>query len=242
MYSGENALIQDVKREVLAELRQVNSTGGSHPYNPYTGDQMYQSIKDSVKKDVLAEFEAQQMDRVAEMYGLNRSLSDRKLQRMIDDRYRDVERMKQDIKKELLTLQKEGRASDPHIRQTAGILAEEGQRRGVPFGQLVAGLDKKTASGTGVMDKISEMLNTGQRRGFLYGLGSAVLCHLLIPSLRGNMRSIAVRSVEEGMSMVDRAKSFVSGQQQQCQPPNFASYDPESPPLNNPPPSGDNLS
>ena len=51
------------------------------------------------------------------------------------------------------------------------------------------------------------MLNTGQSKGFLSGIGTMFLCqNIIFPLLRGNMRSVAVRSMEEGLAMVDRAK------------------------------------
>jgi len=246
---------------VLAELRQKNyaytppfavyPNASDHmtpwqgsSYEPRTNDQMHQTIKESVKNELLAEIEMQQMDRIAQIYGLERSLSDKKLQQKIDDRYRTIDNMKTDIKKDLLALQKmeTQRSGDPLIRQISGMLADESQRRGVPFGQLIAGLEQKTGTGSGMMGRISNMLNTGQRRGFMYGVGAMILCSLLLPSARNNMRSIAVRSVEEGISMVERAKSFVNSHYQQNPPTDFANFDPDSPPLGNLPGNGDNLS
>jgi len=248
LYPSDRALAQDVKREVLAELWQDNYTdasrSGGYPYysghtsswhrgdhNPYLNNQMYQTIKDSVKNEVLAEVESQQMHRAAQVYGLDRSLSDRRLQRMVDARYRTIDNMKADIKRELQAFQRmeTQRSADPYVRQVADVLLEEGQRRGIPLEQLIVGLDQKSPMGAGMMGRVTTMLNTGQRKGFLYGMGTAILFYLLWPSARNNMRSIAVRSVEEGMSMVDRAKTFIDGNYQQPPPAGFVNFDPEEP-------------
>ena len=125
---------------------------------------------------------------------------------------------------------------DPYIRQTANLLAEELQA-GIPQEQLVRSLDQKLLQVRFTGPPVEE-LNRGQRRGFLYGVGMGILCHLLLPSSRKTMRSIAVHSMEEGIAMVDRAKSFVSGRPQQGPPPNSAAPV-QQPPPQQPPPEGD---
>ncbi|NMB40688.1 MAG: hypothetical protein GX996_01980 [Firmicutes bacterium] len=256
MYPNQKTLAQEVKQEVIADLQRGNFTGIPQPgrlqYPNFEAqgqwedislgnpDQTYQTVKESVKNEILADMQMQQLDRMAQVYGLDRSLSDRKIQQMIDARYQAIDNLKADIKKELLALQETEtqRARDPYIRQTANLLAEEARRQGIPQEQLVRSLDQKTSTGTGLMGRLSEELNRGQRRGFLYGVGMGILCHLLLPSSRKTMRSIAVHSMEEGIAMVDRAKSFVSGRPQQGPPPNSAAPV-QQPPPQQPPPEGD---
>ncbi|MFW5649522.1 MAG: hypothetical protein ACOCG5_10565 [Candidatus Alkaliphilus sp. MAG34] len=260
MYSNEGALIQDVKREVLAELGEGGSTNVPHPvnhpnnsdhmvqwhrdnYDPYASNQMYQTIKESVKNEILAEAEMQQANRLAQAHGVDRALSDQRLQRMIDARYRTINNMKEDIKKELQTLRRmeAQRSGDPNIRDIAGTLAREGQRQGLSLEQVIAGLDQKTTTGMGITGRFSNMINSGQRKGFLYGVGSTILFNFLWPMIQNNMRSIAVRSMEEGMSMVDRAKTAVSGQNQQNTTTGFVNIDPGSPTQENQFHDGDNM-
>lgn len=260
MYSNEGALIQDVKREVLAELGEGRNTDVPNPvsrpnnsdhtvqwhrdnYNPYASNQMYQTIKESVKNEILAEAEMQQADRLAQVHGVDRALSDQRLQRMIDARYQTINNMKEDIKKELQTFRRmeTQRSSDPNVRDIAGTLVKEGQRQGLSLEQLIAGLDQKNAAGTGITGRFSNMLNTGQRKGFLYGVGGTILFNFLWPLIQNNMRSIAVRSMEEGMSMVDRAKTVVSGQNQQNTTTGFVNVDPGSPVQENQFHDGDNM-
>ena len=266
MYTNEGALIQDIKREVLTELQRGGYTNApsaiGHQYNMDSGAQwqrggydpgasnhMYQPIKESVKNEILAEAEAQQANRMAQVYGLDRTLSDRGLQQMIDSRYRTVDNIKGDVKKELQTLRKmeTQRSADPYVRDIAGALAGEGQRQGIPLEQLIAGLDQKTNTGPGIKGKFSNMINSGQRKGFLFGVGSVLLFNLIWPMAQNNMRSIAVRSVESGMSMVDKAKNFVGGQNQnpnqnqQGPPAGFTNFDPNPPTQGYQPPDGDNV-
>lgn len=262
MYSNEGALIQDIKREVLAELLEGGNTNvphlAGHPnnsdhmvqwhsdnYDPYASNQMYQTIKESVKNEILAEAEMQQADRLAQVHGVDRALSNQRLQRMIDARYRTINNMKEDIKKELQTFRKmeAQRSGDPNIRDIAGTLAREGQRQGIPLEQLIAGLDQKAAEGIGITGRLSNMINTGQRKGFLCGVGGTLLFNFLWPLIQNNMRSIAVRSMEEGMSMVDQAKTVVYGQNQQnpSTSTGFVNIDPGPPAQGNQSPDGDNM-
>ena len=238
MYPNQSTLAQEVKREVLAELQQGNIPQPDNPLNnpnygnqgqghnfPAATDQTYQTVKNSVKNEVLAEIQRQQIDKTARQYGLDRSLSDQRIQQLIDARLRTIDNLKADIKKELLALQTGETlpAGDSHTRQIAAALAEEARRQGISQEQLVQTLEQKNAKGTSLLGRILEMLNTGQSKGFLSGIGTMFLCqNVIFPLLRGNMRSVAVRSMEEGLAMVDRAKNLVSGQQQQStqqQPP-----------------------
>ncbi|HHU76645.1 MAG TPA: hypothetical protein GXZ24_07130 [Firmicutes bacterium] len=253
MYPYQQALADDVKREVLAELRRGSETNmprgtgaryrpGSYP--PPVTDKAGQAIRDSVKNEILAEIQAQRADQMAQAYGLGNTLSDHRIQQAIDARYRTIDNMKEDIKKELLAMQKieTQRARDPHISQIAGTLAEEARRQGIPLEQVMQSLDQKTLKNPGMMGKLTDMINTGQRKGFLFGIGAACLIYLLWPSAKNNLRSVAVRSVEEGMSMVDRAKTFVKGHPAQNipggqdPPADFSNIAPVPPPDINPPP------
>ncbi len=250
MYTSEKSLVQDVKREVLDELRQRGYTSnlpsyGSQMYSPYTATQYqtYQTIKDSVKNEILAEIQMQQAEKTAQMYGLDRSLSDQRLQQMIDARYRSIDNLKADVKRELTAFQRleSQRSADPYVRQIAGVLAEDAQRRGIPFDHLIKSLDQKSMLGNSLTSRLSGMLNTGQRKGFLCGIGTAILLSLLLPTTRSDMRQIAVRSLEEGMSMVDKAKTFVSKDHQQNPPTDFTNFASGPPPEENKPTDGDSV-
>ena len=256
MYSYQQALADDVKREVLAELRQGGDTGmplgTSARYRPGSNappvtDRAGRAIKDSVKNEILAEIQTQQADQMAQAFGLGDTLSDQRIQQAVDARYRTIDNMKEDIKKELLAMQKieTQRARDPHISQIAGTLAEEARRQGIPLEQVMQSLDKKTPKNPGMMGRLTDMINTGQRKGFLFGMGAACLVYLLWPSAKNNLRTVAVRSVEEGISMVDRAKTFVKGHPAQNipggqdPPADFSNIAPVPPPDINPPPDAD---
>lgn len=257
MYPNEAALIRDVKQEVLTELQRegyrtkpqsanflndqgymTQQQGGA--YDPYATNQMYNTIKESVKNEVLAEAGLQQADQLARIYGVGNALSDRKLQQMIDARYRLIDNLKEDIKRELRTFHRmeTQRSANPYVRDIAAALASEGQRQGIPLEQLIAGMDRGTTARTGITGKFSNMINTGQRKGFLYGMGCTMLFNLLWPMAQNNMRSIAVRSMEEGLSMVDRAKTIIRGHNQQNPPTGFTNVDSGYPGQENPAPGG----
>ena len=206
--------------------------------NQKTESQTYQTIKDGIKNEILAEIQKQQAEKISRLPDLDRSSLDQKIQQMVDERYRTIDKLKAELKKELSTFQETGTQppKDPYIGQIAGALAEEARRQGIPYEQLMRSLEQTGTTDSGMMDRITKAINTGQRRGFLYGVGIMVLCHLLLPSTRGKMYSVAVRSMEEGMAMVDRAKSFVSGQHQSNPPADSTNLNPESPPDGNQPP------
>lgn len=240
MYPDQRALVEEIKREVTAELQRGGHSGGyggrEQPggYLPPPASRTYQTIKDSVKEEVLAEIQMQQLDRM----GLGRPLSEQKIQQMVDARYRAVDDLKADIKRELAALQEmeQRRSGDPQISRIAAALAEEARRQGIPHEQLIRSLDSKSGKSGGAMGRLSDVINTGQRKGFLCGVGAMLLCQLLLPSLRGGMHTVAVRSREEGMAMYDRARSFVSGSQQQGPPADPAN--PPAPPEGEQPPGG----
>ncbi len=237
MYPSREAITRDVKREVMAELQQGHRAGISPSGSGFAAEQTYQAVKDSVKNEVLAEIQMQQLDRM----GLGRTLSDQNIQQMINARYRAVDDMRADIKKELLALQEmeAQRSKDPQVRQIADVLLEEARRQGIPREQLARTLDRRNGTGSGAMARLSDMLNKGQRKGFLGGMGLMLLCHLLMPSARGKVHSVAVRSMEEGMAMMDRARTFVSSRYRQPPSPDAAGDQP--PPADMGPPPGDNV-
>lgn len=249
MYANKNSLIQDVKREVLAELSDLNSSpipnyptgpgyAGTPYFNnlnslnsfpPYPANHTYQTMKESIKNEVLGEMQTQQTQQMAQMYGFDRLLSDQKLNQIVDGRYRALENMKTDLKKELMSIQRleSQRTVDPYIRQVANSLVQEARQQGVPLEQVVQSLDQRSTAGAGIMSRMSNMLNTGQRKGFLYGLGAAFLFNLVWPSARNNLHSVAVRTMEEGMSLANRAKSFVGGHHDPDLQMNFDDFDSE---------------
>lgn len=256
MYSPTKALAEDVKREVWAELQPEKWRGtqfSRYDRDPYgmrqtnynyplsTSDSTYQIIKDDVRNEIMAQIQMEEADRLARMYGFDRALSNQRIQQLVDSRYRTVDELRSDLKRDLLALQKmeAERTPDPHVRQIADTLVQEASRQGVPLQQVTQQLNRRPAS-TGILGWMSDLLNVGQRKGFLCGVGATLLAYLIWPGAQTNLRSVAVRSIEEGMSMVDKAKTFVSGQMQHCPQPNVTDQNPPAPPpalgTNQPPP------
>lgn len=261
MYSNAKTLAQDVKREVLNELREGHyayhpqfprHSGSSYgpqgywgDYPPYVTNPTYQTVRDSVKDEVLTQIQMEQAEHMARRYGFDRALSDRRIQQMVDSQYRNIEDVKADIRKDLLAIQgmEAVRTKDPYIRQITNDIVQEARYQGVPLQQVTQHLGQQSGLGSGILSPIMEIINKGQRRGLLCGIGVTLLGHHLFS--RGKLRSVAVRSLEEGMSMVDRAKSFVGGQWvPPTRPPQtgFPKPNIESPPATeNQPPGGDNI-
>lgn len=197
--------------------------------SPHSLNHTYQIMKESVKDEILAEIQAQRTQQMAQMYGFDQILSDQKIQNMIEGRYRTLETMKAEIKKELQSIQRmeNQRTADPYVRQVANSLVMEARQQGVPLEQVLQSLDQKSAPGTGIMGRMSSMLNSGQRKGFLYGIGAAVLFNLIWPSARNNLHSVAVRTMEGGMSIANRAKSFMGGHHETDMNMSFDDFEPE---------------
>lgn len=61
----------------------------------------------------------------------------------------------------------------------------------------------------GWQHRLSTLINNGPIKGVLYGLGTAVLAGLVLPSAGRKLRNLSVHTVEESMDLVDRARSMV---------------------------------
>lgn len=207
-----------IKQEIMYELADdmsvyppyYPSNAGSYPvagaYN--------ETIADSIKNELLAEINARRTSQIIQQTGYGKVLSDQRLNRMINDRYRAVDNIRGDLRKELQSIHKMERrnpVTDPYTRSIAEAVAMEAREHGIPLEQVIQSLDGKAAAGNGLWSRFSNMLNVGQRKGFLWGIGAAAVAFMLWPSARNNLHSVAVRSVEGAMSWTDRARSFMGG-------------------------------
>ncbi|MDA8442903.1 MAG: hypothetical protein M0Z55_11085 [Peptococcaceae bacterium] len=255
MQNTKAALKQDVKREILRELQNGNSSYGYTPnytrpngswnyrtwpdYNDLNqvkqevmfelGEELYgnnygnpystvapynRTIVDSIKQELMAEIEAQRATKFAQAAGYGQVLADPNLNRMVDERYRTLDNIRGDLRRELQAIhsaQSRAPVTDPQTRAIAESIALEANQQGVPLKDVIQRIEAKPGNTTGVWGRMSSMLNVGQRKGFLWGIGASAVAFLLWPSARNNLHSVAVRSVEGGMSWADRARSFVSG-------------------------------
>lgn len=214
--------IDRIKREVMLELQEEipvyqHSGPGDHrvyPSSAYAADAYKRTIVDSMKNELLAEMEAERATRTAEMYGYGKLLSDQKLNRMIDQRYRTFDNLKGEIRKELAAIKstenRRAGTADPYIRDIAQSIAMEAREQGVPLDEVLQRLDRTGSRNMGWLGRMSGMMNVGQRKGVVYGIGAALLVYLLWPSARRNLHSVAVRSMEEGMALAERARSLVN--------------------------------
>lgn len=207
-----------IKREILLDLQdelaeqQYHGAGYyrvSPALSPYD-----RAVVESVKNELLAGLEARQAARYAGMYGYGNLVSDRNLNKMIDQRYRTLQDIRNDLRRELESLRDiESRgisSSDPHVRSAAGAIAAEAREQGFSLDEVLRKLNGNGAMKTGWLQRMSNLLNTGQRKGFVYGVGATILAAMLFPPVKESMRSVAVRTMEGGMELADRARTMVS--------------------------------
>ncbi len=218
------AELTSIKQEVMRDIQEEMHDGGYHSMAPVP-DPYNRTIMDSVKNQLLAEIEVERSNRIAQASGYGQFLSDRNINRAIDQRYRTLDQIRDEVRKELQAinrLEKRSVNTDPQIRDIAHTIAWEARSQGMPLEEVIRQLNTAPGQGLGWWNRVTSMVNTGQRRGFLYGVGLAAIVALLWPSARNNLHSVAVRSLEEGMSLADRARSFV-GRKQETMDTGFAS-------------------
>lgn len=214
-----------IKREVLIDLQdeipsnrysaQERHRGYETAYTPMSSyDQV---IANSVKNELLAEMEAQRTAMHANLHGYGQIVSDRNLNNMIEQRYRTLQEVRNDLKREIEainSMQNQTTTSDPYVRELAYSIVREARGQGVSMDEVIKRLEGQNATTGNMMSnwrqRMSGMINTGQRRGFLYGIGAAVLAAIIYPSIRRNMHEVAVRTVEGGMGLTDRARTAMS--------------------------------
>ena len=210
--------LERIKREVLNDLQgelPVNRGNGAisdaSPINPYD-----QAIADSVKKELLADMRAREAQRMADLHGYGDIVSDQNIGRMIQQRHRTLQDIRRDLAKELDAIQAiENRAGvniDPQIRDIARSIVAEARGQGVSINEVKQKLLGSNGTvGSGWFQRVLETLGSGQRKGFAYGIGAAILAAMLWPTIKQSLHSVAVQSMESGMGLADRARSVMDG-------------------------------
>lgn len=193
MYTYQNTLAREIKREVIAELWrqwycvQLQRNPSSPRYRcrmlwsgrPVSADLNYEAVKDIIKKEVMAGIQGQQPGGSPQIPLPRGIFPGQDTRQILDACYQVIGQLKAEINKGLRTLQE----VDPYREQ---------EPRGA----------------TGL---IKEIINKGQRRGFLGGLAAAVICHVLKPYYQDIKHYISLHSMEKGITMADQAISFAGG-------------------------------
>ncbi len=217
-------LVESIKQEILSdpvyyEALERNRRGfgaGNHQadYRQHYPNAYDQAIADSVKEELLREMRARQVTRQAEMHGYGDIVSDRNINKMIRQRHRTLQDIRGDLLKELDAIQAmengAGSAADPYIQDVARSIVEEARGRGLSINEVKQKLADNGAAGSGWFQRMFEALGAGQRKGFAYGIGAAVLAAILWPTFRQGLHSVAVQSMEGGMGLADRARSVAT--------------------------------
>lgn len=214
--------IERLKREILLDLQEEageyqypppgyygTPPAALSPLNPYD-----QAVLDSVKRELLAGLEMRRAARHAEMYGYGNLVSDRSLNNMIEQRYRTLQNLRGDLRKELGALRaiekQTASTADPHVKEIARSIVTQAREQGVPLDEVIKSLNGPSGIKENWRQRTFKVLNTGQRKGFLYGIGAAILAAMLYPPARQSLHSVAVRTMEGGMDLADRTRSLVS--------------------------------
>lgn len=165
-----------------------------YSYRPMISDTMYQDylLKESLKEQIIAQLLAQRINLPSNGY-----------QRALEETTREL---LQEINRLQWIQEKAGDGYNPRVRggDTAFVSQLNGTGR---LEDVIKTLDTKTRS------KIQgwlNMLDNGQGKGFLYGLGMAALLGILLPSNGHKIQSMVFNTAHEGMSLLERARSMVA--------------------------------
>ncbi len=94
---------------------------------------------------------------------------------------------------------------DRDVEEIAKAIVEETLNRSINPG---AGFRPDTGPGNW-QQRLSNGMNDGQLKGLLYGLGTAALATLLLPSIGKKLHSVVTKTAEEGLDIFDKARSMV---------------------------------
>lgn len=184
-------------------------------YQPYD-----RAIIDSIKSELRAEMVEERAEDLAKMAGYGHIVSDRNINNMINQRYQAIEDVRGQVIKELEAIRKMERqraTTDPRVREIADAIVVQAGNQGVPLDQVIQNI-KMNPPNVGMWQRITNVLNQGQRKGFLWGVVAALATYYLVPSARKNIHSVAVRSMEEGMDLMDKARSFMGKDHEDFEP------------------------
>jgi hypothetical protein len=206
---------QRIKEEVLWELRPdpdgyspaYYGQGSGVPYSrPSAVDRV---IVENIKNELMAEMEAGQMRRTGTTVDNWRNfLSDRNIDRMIQQHYRNLGALRGDIRRGLESVRdidnRVNSISDPQVREAVGAIIREAREEGLSLDQVIRRLNDGTGTGWG--RRAGDWFGSSQGRGFLWGIGATVVAAMLFPVTRKGLRNIAVKTMEGTMDMADHAK------------------------------------
>ncbi|MHB1125472.1 MAG: hypothetical protein ACYC2T_00725 [Bacillota bacterium] len=213
------AEVERIKREVLMDLqgefdddyyrpevRGYRNAPGMYA-NPY-----HKAVVESVKNDVIMEMEAYNAAQRAAAFGYGNMVSDQNLHKLVNQRFQAMENTKRDLRKELeaiRNIENKTANSNPYIQEMAGSIIKEAREQGMSLDEVIKILNGQSGLKSNWRNRAADWLGIGQRKGFFYGVGATLLAAMIFPAVNRNMHSVAVRTIEEGMDLADKARSFV---------------------------------
>lgn len=170
------------------------------------------AVADNIKHELLAELEANRYGRSARTDGWRDILSDRNIDRRINQQYSDLRTLRGEIKRGLQAVEGTERRldniADPLVRDAVYTILQETRQEGIPLSQVINRLGADEGRGAGLSQRMAGWFGPGAGRGFLGGIGVSLLAALLIPATRGSLRNVGIKVMESGMSFADQTRSI----------------------------------
>lgn len=169
------------------------------------------AVVDNIKHELLAELEANRYGRSARTDGWRDILSDRSIDRRINQQYSDLRTLRSEIRRGLQAVQDTERRldsiADPLVRDAVSTILRETRQEGIPLNQVINRLSTDGGRTAGFGQRVANWFGPGAGRGFLGGLGVSLLAALLVPATRGSLRNVGIRVMESSMDFADQTRS-----------------------------------
>ncbi len=215
-YSNSNRQLsaherQMIKRDVLRQLNDDIYEMGYNSYMPYAQNKVDRIVIENIKNELLAELATAQYAPGVQSDGWRTVLSDRNIDRRINQQYGNLRSLRKDIRRGLQsaqsTEQRLNRIADPQVRQAVHTIVQEARQEGIPLEQVINSLDANSQYRAGFGQRVGGWLGSGAGRGFLGGIGISLAIALLLPSTRGGLRNIGIKMMENSMDLADQTQT-----------------------------------
>jgi hypothetical protein len=203
-----------LKQEILWDLRPDLEEYSSAYFDRGRGNSYYRSgaertMASNIKNELLAEIDAANYDRPGAADGWRNMVSERNIDRLINQHYRNLDNLRGDIRQELEAIRdiekRMNGISDPQVREAVRSVVWEARQEGVPLDEVIKRLNERVGMGWG--QRVGSWFNSSQGRGFLWGIGATVVATMLFPATRNGLRNVAVKMMEGTMNLAEQANT-----------------------------------
>ena len=195
-----------IKQSVLRELLESDKL-----YSGRSGGAADQAVAENIKNELLAELGTSQSRRLSGRDSWQSILSDRNIDRRIDQQYSSLRNLRSEIRRGLEAARDSERhlanISDPRIREAINTIIEEARQEAVPLDQIISRLNANERFRTGMSQRLSSWLGSGAGRGFISGVGVSLAAILLFPAARSGIRSAGIKMMQGTMDLAGQTRS-----------------------------------